>query len=191
MSVKALFFDLDGTISDTHAIHLANWLELLRPYSIDVDMDLYKEKLSGDRSTREIVDDVLPDLSEDEKKDLIEREESGYRSRMTQTGPITGLGDFIEEAKNRGISVTLVSNAPKGDAQNSLEGAGLKRSFRADDLRRGRGREEAGPGRLPRGAKGAWDLAGRSPGFRGLALRRRGRGWSRYPGDRTLLDSRP
>ena len=129
MSVKALFFDLDGTISNTHAIHLANWLELLRPYGIDVDMDLYKEKLSGDRSTQEIVDDVLPDLSEDEKKDLIEREESGYRSRMTQTGPITGLGDFIGEAKSRGISVTLVSNAPKGDARNSLEGLGLRDAF--------------------------------------------------------------
>ena len=129
MAVKALFFDLDGTISDTHAIHLANWLELLRPHGIDVDMDLYKEKLSGDRSVPEIINDVLPDLSDKEKEDLVEREESGYRSRMTQTGPITGLGDFIKEAKNQGISVTLVSNAPKEDARNSLEGLGLREAF--------------------------------------------------------------
>lgn len=125
---KALFFDLDGTISDTDAIHLANWLELLRPHGIDVDMNLYKEKLSSG-STQEILDEVLPDLSQEEKKELIEREESGYRSRMTRTGPITGLGDFIEEAHNRGISVALVSNAPKEDARNSLEGLGLKDAF--------------------------------------------------------------
>lgn len=125
---KALFFDLDGTISDTDAIHLANWLELLRPHGIDVDMNLYKEKLSSG-STQEILDEVLPDLSQEEKKELIEREESGYRSRMTRTGPITGLGDFIEEARNRGISVALVSNAPKEDARNSLEGLGLKDAF--------------------------------------------------------------
>lgn len=125
---KALFFDLDGTISDTDAIHLANWLELLRPHRIDVDMNLYKEKLSSG-STQEILDEVLPDLSQEEKKELIEREESGYRSRMTRTGPITGLGDFIEEARNRGISVALVSNAPKEDARNSLEGLGLKDAF--------------------------------------------------------------
>ena len=126
---KALFFDLDGTISDTHAIHLANWLELLRPHGIDVDMDLYKEKLSGDRPVPEIIDELLPDLSSEEKEALVEREESGYRSRMTQTGPITGLGNFIEEARNRGISVALVSNAPKGDARNSLEGLGLREAF--------------------------------------------------------------
>lgn len=125
---KALFFDLDGTISDTDAIHLANWLELLRPYEIDVDMNLYKEKLSSG-STQEILDELLPDLSQEKKKELIEREESGYRSRMTQTGPITGLEDFVEEARNRGISVALVSNAPKEDARNSLEGLGLKETF--------------------------------------------------------------
>ena len=191
MSVKALFFDLDGTISDTHAIHLANWLELLRPYGIDVDMDLYKEKLSGDRSTREIVDDVLPDLSEDEKKDLIEREESGYRSRMTQTGPITGLGDFIEEAKNRGISVTLVSNAPKGDAQNSLEGLGLKEAFEPMIFAEDVGAKKPDPAAYQEALKELGISPEESLGFRGLALRRRGRGWSRYPGDRTLLDPRP
>ncbi len=125
---KALFFDLDGTISDTDAIHLANWLELLRPHGIDVDMNLYKEKLSSG-STEEILDELLPDIPPEEKKELIGREESGYRSRMTQAGPITGLGNFIEEARSRGISVALVSNAPKEDARNSLEGLGLKDAF--------------------------------------------------------------
>lgn len=126
---KALFFDLDGTILDTDAIHMANWLEVLRPHGVDVDMDLYKEKLSGGNSSREIIDELLPDLSQEEKEKLVEREESGYRSRLTQTGPITGLSDFIEEARSRGISIALVSNAPKEDARNSLEGLGLKEAF--------------------------------------------------------------
>ena len=28
---KVLFFDLDGTLTNTHALHLATWLEILRP----------------------------------------------------------------------------------------------------------------------------------------------------------------
>lgn len=129
MAVKALFFDLDGTISDTDAIHMANWLELLRPHELDVDMNLYKEKLSDGRPSREIIDELLPDLPQEEKHRLIEREESGYRDRMAQTGPITGLGNLIEEARSRGINVALVSNALKEDARNSLEGLGLKDAF--------------------------------------------------------------
>lgn len=125
MATKALLFDLDGTISDTHAVHLANWLELLRPRGIDVDMNLYREKLSSGGSTADVIDDLLPDLSREEKEDLVGREESGYRRRLTQSGPITGLGDLIEEARSRGISVAMVSNAPKEDARSSLEGLGL------------------------------------------------------------------
>ncbi len=129
MATRALLFDLDGTISDTHAIHLANWLELLRPRGIDVDVDLYREKLSSGGSTAEIVEDLLPDLSWEEKGELVRNEESGYRGRRTQSGPITGLGNLIEEAKSRGISVAMVSNAPKEDARSSLEGLGLRDAF--------------------------------------------------------------
>lgn len=126
--LKALFFDLDGTISDTHAIHLANWLEILRPHGIDVDMDLYKETLSG-RPVEEVIGELLPDLSQEEKRELLRRERDGYRGRMVQAGPITGLSCFIEEARNRGFSIALVSNAPKQDARRSLESLGLKTAF--------------------------------------------------------------
>lgn len=129
MATRALLFDLDGTISDTHAIHLANWLEMLRPRGIDVDMNLYKEKLSSGGSTAEIVDDLLPDLSQEEKEELVRNEEIGYRGRLTQSGPITGLGDLIEEARSRGMRVAMVSNAPKEDARSSLEGLGLEDAF--------------------------------------------------------------
>ena len=63
------------------------------------------------------------------QEELVRNEESGYRGRLTQSGPITGLGNLIEEAKSRGISVAMVSNAPKEDARSSLEGLGLRDAF--------------------------------------------------------------
>lgn len=126
--VKALLFDLDGTVSDTDAIHLANWIELLRPHGIDVDMELYKGTLS-EYSSAQALDELLPNLSQEEKDQLIENEEEGYRRRMNLGGVITGFDDFIEEARNRGIKITLVSNAPKQDARNSLEALKLMEAF--------------------------------------------------------------
>ena len=128
MAVKALFFDLDGTISDTDAIHLANWIELLRPHSVDVDMDLFKNTLSS-LSVEEAIDELLPNISQKEKDQLLESEESGYRKRMNMTGAITGFDAFIEEARGRGIEIALVSNASKEDAHNSLEALKLMDAF--------------------------------------------------------------
>ena len=128
MTPKVLLFDLDGTISDTHAIHLANWLEVLRPHGIDVDMDLYKKSLNG-RPNEEVVDELLPDLVGEEREELLEREAEGYRDRMSEAGAIAGLSRLLQEARNRGISLALVSNAPKEDARKSLKALGLDDAF--------------------------------------------------------------
>jgi len=121
-------FDLDGTLVDTHAIHLATWLEVLRPHGIDVDMDLYKQTLN-DRPNGEVVDELLPDLSGEEREELLEREAEGYRNRIAETGAIAGLRGLLEEGRNRGLGLALVSNAPKADARRSLGALGLDDAF--------------------------------------------------------------
>jgi len=141
---KALLFDLDGTLTDTHAIRLANWLEVLRPHDVDVDMNLYREKLSG-RSSSEAVNELVPDLSGEEKAALLRSAESGYRFRTTQAGPIAGLDAFLQEAHRRGIGLALVSNAPREEARRSLEALGLAEAFEPMVLAEDVGAEKPDP----------------------------------------------
>lgn len=129
MTPKVLLFDLDGTVINTYAIHLANWLEVLRPHGIDVDMDLFNESLDGGRSSEEVVDELLPDLSGEEKEELLEREAEGYQNRISEAGVIAGLHRLLEEGRNRGLRLALVSNATKEDARKSLEALGLADAF--------------------------------------------------------------
>ena len=44
---KAPLFDLDGTLSNTDAVHFSNWIEVLRPYGVEATRELHEEKLSG------------------------------------------------------------------------------------------------------------------------------------------------
>jgi HAD superfamily hydrolase (TIGR01509 family) len=125
---KALFFDLDGTLTDTHALHIATWMEVLRPHGVEVDMDIYRNKLLG-QPNEEAVRELLPDLSDEEMGKILEAEASAYRRRTRKVGSILGLDDLLEEGRRRGMGIVLVTNAPEEDARRSLEALGLDEAF--------------------------------------------------------------
>ena len=125
---KVLFFDLDGTLTDTHTLHIATWMEVLRPHGVEVDMSLYRNKLLG-QSNEEAMRDLLPDLSDEETREVLAAEARVYRGRTRKVGPILGLGGLLEEGRGRGMSLVLVTNAPEEDARKSLEALGLADAF--------------------------------------------------------------
>ena len=125
---KALLFDLDGTLSNTDAVHFPNWIEILRPYGVDVTREFYEEKLSG-RVDREAVEDVLPDLPDEEVDELLEREELRARQRSSEIGPLPGLRGLIEAGRRRGLPLALVTNSNVEDAGEVLQPLGLDGAF--------------------------------------------------------------
>ena len=143
---KALLFDLDGTLSNTDAVHFPNWIEVLRPYGVEVTRELYEEKLSG-RVDREAVEDVLPDLSDEEVDELLEREELRARQRSSEIGPLPGLRGLIEAARRRGLPLALVTNSTVEDAGEILQPLGLHGAF--DCLVHPQDAEEDKPAALP------------------------------------------
>ena len=108
---RTLLFDLDGTLAETDSLHLPTWVEVLLPRGIEVDQAFYKENISG-RSNAEIVRDLLPGLSEEERRSIFEAKEASFRKRAVDLEPLPGLLDFLEQVKNRGITTGLVTNAP-------------------------------------------------------------------------------
>lgn len=126
--LKALLFDLDGTLANTDAVHFPTWMEVLRPHGIEVTREYYEERLSG-RVNSDVVDDVLPDLSEKERRELIEAEEGKSRGRTKEVGALPGLGALIQEGRNRNLVVALVTNSIKEDAAQVLRPLGLEDAF--------------------------------------------------------------
>ena len=116
---RALLFDLDGTLAETDSLHLPTWVEVLRLYGVEVDREFYRESISG-RSTSEIVEDLLPYLSTEEGRKLADAKEASFRERAHELEPLPGLVDFMEEAKNRGHSLALVTNAPEENVEAIL-----------------------------------------------------------------------
>ena len=108
---RALLFDLDGTLAETDSLHLPTWMDVLRPHGIEVDEEFYKDNISG-RSNSKVVEDLLPGLPAEDGRDLTEAKEASFRERAHELEPLPGLMDFMREAKDRGLSLALVTNAP-------------------------------------------------------------------------------
>ncbi len=125
---RALLFDLDGTLAETDSLHLPTWVDVLRPYGIEVDEEFYRERISG-RSNSKIVEDLLPNLSTEDGKKLADTKEASFRERAGELEPLPGLLDFMEEAKSRGLSLVLVTNAPEENVQAILLALELNEFF--------------------------------------------------------------
>ena len=128
LMLKALLFDLDGTLADTNSVHRVTWAEALRPYGYDVTWGFYREHITG-RMTTEIVADLLPDFSAEEGLELIESKEADFRERAGTLEPLPGLLDFVQKGREKEMKIALVTNAPKENAFTVLRVLGLDDAF--------------------------------------------------------------
>lgn len=139
--LKALLFDLDGTMVDTDPIHFRTWQTLLQPYQMEIDRPFYQKKFSGRRNP-EIVNDLLPSLSEAEAEELSHRKEAHFRERATHLQPMAGLMDLIAWSTQRDLRLGVVTNAPRDNAYFMLQVLQLKDTFPtlvlADELPKGK-----------------------------------------------------
>jgi len=125
---RALLFDLDGTLAETDSLHLPTWVDTLAPYGVQVDEELYRDRISG-RNTAEIVRELLPDLADEEGRSIGDAKEASFRERASGLEPLPGLIDFIKRRKERGMRIALVTNAPEENVKAILLALELGDSF--------------------------------------------------------------
>lgn len=125
---KALLFDLDGTLAETDSLHLPTWAAVLKPHGIEVDEELYRERISG-RSNARIAKDLVPGLTAEEIQAIADAKEEDFRERAVDLEPLPGLVDFIESAREWGLKIALVTNAPKANVLAILAALGLDDDF--------------------------------------------------------------
>jgi len=100
-------------------VHLPTWVDVLEPYGVEVDEELYKQSISG-RDTSGIVRDLLPELSDEENRSIGDAKEASFRERASELETLPGLVDFIERGRERGMKIALVTNAPEENVEAIL-----------------------------------------------------------------------
>ncbi len=127
--LKALLFDLDGTLANTDPIHFQTWQAVLQDYGLEIDHAIYNRQFSG-RTNAAIVSDLLPHLSPIAATALSQHKEAEFRQRAAhQLSPMTGLMEFLAWAEAHHLDQAVVTNAPVENVDFMLSVLGLGDRF--------------------------------------------------------------
>ncbi|NEP03632.1 MAG: HAD family phosphatase [Okeania sp. SIO2G4] len=126
--LKAILFDLDGTLANTDPLHYETWKEILNNHGVIIDHNSYKQHISG-RTNPAIIQDLLPHLSTTEVEELADYKEAKFREIATNLEPMRGLLEFIEWVKNQKLQKAVVTNAPPENAEFMLDVLQLTDTF--------------------------------------------------------------
>ncbi|MDJ0556127.1 MAG: HAD family phosphatase [Microcoleaceae cyanobacterium MO_207.B10] len=118
--LKAILFDLDGTLANTDPLHYETWKDILNHHGVTIDHSSYKVQISG-RTNPVIIQDLLPHLSPTEAQKLAIDKEARFREIALNLKPLTGLWEFIEWIEQQKLQKAVVTNAPPENVKFMLD----------------------------------------------------------------------
>ncbi|XTZ11166.1 MAG: HAD family hydrolase, partial [cyanobacterium endosymbiont of Rhopalodia yunnanensis] len=94
--LKAILFDLDGTIAHTDTIHFSIWQSWLQKYGLNIDLSFYQQNING-RHNQDFLRQWLSELSEEEIQQLSNDKEAYFRKiAQDQLRPLMGLSTLLD-----------------------------------------------------------------------------------------------
>jgi HAD superfamily hydrolase (TIGR01509 family) len=118
--LKAILFDLDGTLVNSDPLHYLTWAKVLEIYQITIDHHFYQTRISG-RTNAEIVGDLFPEFSDEDILKMVDLKELKFRELAIDLQPLPGLMDFLAGVNQQGFKTGLVTNAPRKNTDFILE----------------------------------------------------------------------
>lgn len=129
-SVRAVIFDMDGVLIDSHPTHRTAWRQFLSLMGKDVSEVELAFILDGHRRT-EILRHFFGELEEKELQEYGRRKDEIFRGFEREIEPVRGVQDFIQDLGRRGIALAIATSASEIRTFSTIERMGLGGRFEA------------------------------------------------------------
>ena len=140
MELRALIFDMDGTLVATDDLHFAAYVKVLGDLGIALERPEYDARMAG-RPNLEILREYFPDETEAFRIDLMNLKEETFLHASPAWEPLPGLRELLAWGRVQGLAEALVTSAPRAMAGHLLRAVDLEGTFTP----------EVYAGELPRG----------------------------------------
>jgi HAD superfamily hydrolase (TIGR01509 family) len=129
-SGKALLFDIDGTLTDTDALHLEAFNEVLGPHGHAFDHARFTKELQG-FSNASIIERFLAGQPPERQTIIMGEKEQTFRKLVAgRIQPLPGLMALLALADRANVPMVAVTNAPRLNAEMLLSGLGIGGRFK-------------------------------------------------------------
>ncbi len=141
--IRAVLFDLDGTLVDNMPFHIEAWIETARSLGREITAAEVMRDFAGRRN-----EEILPALlgramSTAEIATIADAKEARYRELFgPHVAPVRGAVALLDALDEHGVVFGIASAAPKPNRDFVLERLGLRERFRvvvgAEEVTRGK-----------------------------------------------------
>jgi HAD superfamily hydrolase (TIGR01509 family) len=123
--IRAVLFDIDGTLLDSNDAHAHAWLDSLRGHGRNVPFDLVRSKIGmgGDKLLAEVAG---IERDSDLGRSINERRTMIFKAQyLPDIGPFHGARVLVDRLRSRGLACAAVSSSTAEDIQDLLRAAGV------------------------------------------------------------------
>lgn len=120
MQIKAVLFDIDGTLVDSNDMHVLAWEEAFAGVGAKFDRQVVHDQIG--KGTDMLVPTLLPDLDEDAQEQLGETHGDIFKAKfLNDAKPFDRAHDLLAHTHGRGQQVVLASSASEAELDHYLD----------------------------------------------------------------------
>jgi HAD superfamily hydrolase (TIGR01509 family) len=126
--LKALVFDLDGTLIDSDPYHFRAYREIAARHGVAVDAAFFAAHISG-HTNAEACAAMFPRMTPAAHRAIAAEKETNFRAALATAQPLPGVHALFDWAAGKNLRTGLVTNAPPANVDHMLAVLGLAGRF--------------------------------------------------------------
>lgn len=120
MPIKAVLFDIDGTLVDSNAFHVSAWQAAFATVGASFDPQVIHDQIG--KGTDMLVPTLLPGIDEDAQEKLGKTHGEIFKARfLARVAPFADARELLARVQAKGLRVVLASSASKGELDHYLD----------------------------------------------------------------------
>lgn len=118
--LKAVFFDIDGTLVDSNDFHVTAWQEAFRDHGHHIEQGDIRSQIG--KGGDQLVPSLLPGIDDKSQKAISHRHGEIFKAKyLKQVKPFPNAFDLIEMLHAKGTKVLLASSSEKEEVAHYVD----------------------------------------------------------------------